>query len=371
MGKIGRNDPCWCNSGKKYKKCHLGRDKQEPFTRGEAQGALRLFTTTSKCSVPDAKKYECHSRIVRAHTLSKGNSLKNIAHQGHVLGLKHGLSNIERKNGGFEFERIGINQASTFSGFCSYHDKELFSCIEDEKFQATKKQCTMLAYRPLMREFYVKEANYKFMQQSREFDRGWAFQDQLAWARMADENVNGAKLSLKDLEYIRGKVELSIEDNSFNALKHVVLRLNNIPKIMACGMHGPITDIFGRVIQDITSDENIRPAYIITNLLAFDCIGYMIFSWLPEDDEIILKFVGSLRECDMFELGDRLANYIFTFHENIFASEIWWNDMGDVQERVNSLLMQGVIAHAYDISLIEDDDFKYDAISVKDIIELY
>lgn len=99
MGKIGRNDPCWCNSGKKYKKCHLGRDKQEPFTRGEAQGALRLFTTTSKCSVPNAKKYECHSRIVRAHTLSKGNSLKNIAHQGHVLGLKHGLSNIERKNG--------------------------------------------------------------------------------------------------------------------------------------------------------------------------------------------------------------------------------------------------------------------------------
>ena len=24
--KIGRNDPCWCGSGKKYKKCHLGQD---------------------------------------------------------------------------------------------------------------------------------------------------------------------------------------------------------------------------------------------------------------------------------------------------------------------------------------------------------
>jgi hypothetical protein len=21
--KLGRNDPCWCGSGKKYKKCHL------------------------------------------------------------------------------------------------------------------------------------------------------------------------------------------------------------------------------------------------------------------------------------------------------------------------------------------------------------
>ncbi|MGN0987024.1 MAG: SEC-C metal-binding domain-containing protein, partial [Otoolea sp.] len=22
MKKIGRNDPCWCGSGKKYKQCH-------------------------------------------------------------------------------------------------------------------------------------------------------------------------------------------------------------------------------------------------------------------------------------------------------------------------------------------------------------
>jgi hypothetical protein len=25
--KLGRNDPCWCGSGKKYKRCHLRRDK--------------------------------------------------------------------------------------------------------------------------------------------------------------------------------------------------------------------------------------------------------------------------------------------------------------------------------------------------------
>lgn len=26
---IGRNDPCWCGSGKKYKKCHLSKDTAE------------------------------------------------------------------------------------------------------------------------------------------------------------------------------------------------------------------------------------------------------------------------------------------------------------------------------------------------------
>jgi uncharacterized protein YecA (UPF0149 family) len=27
--KLGRNDPCWCGSGKKYKRCHLGADEKK------------------------------------------------------------------------------------------------------------------------------------------------------------------------------------------------------------------------------------------------------------------------------------------------------------------------------------------------------
>ena len=33
----GRNDPCWCGSGQKYKKCHLDAD-----ARGEGGPPLRL-----------------------------------------------------------------------------------------------------------------------------------------------------------------------------------------------------------------------------------------------------------------------------------------------------------------------------------------
>ena len=27
--KPGRNDPCWCGSGKKYKRCHLDSDRRK------------------------------------------------------------------------------------------------------------------------------------------------------------------------------------------------------------------------------------------------------------------------------------------------------------------------------------------------------
>ena len=34
INKIGRNDPCWCGSGKKYKACHAALDdKIEKYSR--------------------------------------------------------------------------------------------------------------------------------------------------------------------------------------------------------------------------------------------------------------------------------------------------------------------------------------------------
>ncbi len=42
--KIGRNDPCWCGSGKKYKKCHLSSDLDRssppPAGRSSREGIL-------------------------------------------------------------------------------------------------------------------------------------------------------------------------------------------------------------------------------------------------------------------------------------------------------------------------------------------
>ncbi len=39
--KIGRNNPCWCGSGKKFKECHLDRDKQEPVPLWQASDKFK------------------------------------------------------------------------------------------------------------------------------------------------------------------------------------------------------------------------------------------------------------------------------------------------------------------------------------------
>ena len=46
MKKIGRNDPCPCGSGKKFKKCHLGREEDLTLDRlGEITEEMSSWIT--------------------------------------------------------------------------------------------------------------------------------------------------------------------------------------------------------------------------------------------------------------------------------------------------------------------------------------
>ena len=38
--KIGRNDPCWCGSGKKYKKCHEAFDEKMEAMKREGYAVI-------------------------------------------------------------------------------------------------------------------------------------------------------------------------------------------------------------------------------------------------------------------------------------------------------------------------------------------
>jgi len=60
---------------------------------------------------------------IKSHSQQKAVALKAIAKNGHVFAL-------DRKTTFIEFGSVGINEASTFKGFCSPHDAALFSNLE-------------------------------------------------------------------------------------------------------------------------------------------------------------------------------------------------------------------------------------------------
>jgi methionyl aminopeptidase len=55
LSRPGRNDPCWCGSGQKYKKCHLDSDAQGRTAPAPARrAALRAGRLSPKRAVPEA-----------------------------------------------------------------------------------------------------------------------------------------------------------------------------------------------------------------------------------------------------------------------------------------------------------------------------
>ena len=130
--KFKRNDPCWCGSGKKYKKCHLYRSESEPVKGWEVAKKIRSSFNKSECLIPSSyKKDKCKGKIIRAHTVTKSLSLKKIARDGHVYSFltdEKGYGDPTKTL--FVLDLLGINQASTFNGFCAEHDRKIFSDIE-------------------------------------------------------------------------------------------------------------------------------------------------------------------------------------------------------------------------------------------------
>ncbi len=64
---IGRNDPCWCGSGKKFKKCHLNRADQPKIPISEVLSESKKAFSSKYCLHPD--KSCCSGNIILAHTI--------------------------------------------------------------------------------------------------------------------------------------------------------------------------------------------------------------------------------------------------------------------------------------------------------------
>ncbi len=56
-GTPGRNDPCWCGSGKKYKRCHLEQDElKKAGTRGIGPSRTKTKTKSNSRAEPTKGK---------------------------------------------------------------------------------------------------------------------------------------------------------------------------------------------------------------------------------------------------------------------------------------------------------------------------
>src|SRR5699024_4598626 len=120
----------------------------------DAQKNLKRDGQIKQCLHPN--KDECTDKIVKAHAIQNNRILTKIAENGWVKTL-NGTSNLIFQSS----QEQGRKIATTFTGFCSYHDKKVFQAIEDQPFTATAKQIFLFTYRTMAWHYHKKEEQHK------------------------------------------------------------------------------------------------------------------------------------------------------------------------------------------------------------------
>ncbi|WP_105244171.1 YecA family protein [Psychrobacter sp. Marseille-P5312] len=358
--KIGRNEKCWCGSGKKFKHCHLGRENESPVNKGEAITHSQNNASRKCCYVSSDLKHECSKKIINAHTVSKSSSLKEIADEsGHVLGLKINLANIIKNKGKLVPEKIGINQASTFKGFCSQHDKSLFSCIEDREFVGDDEQCLALMYRSVAKELYAKEGGLNNSEFAKNGDKGKHLSDQLSIQNFIADQQKGINAALSELSELKSELDDQLLGKSVGNLSHLIIDSTSPMPVAVSSVVAPMNDFDGNLIQDL-GDLNIVADHLVFNSFSSDGKGYVVFSW-SKDSAKVLSFISSLLALEDNKIFSALIRFFFGVAENTFISPVWWNSLSDKQkDKINSLIMSGINPfEPNDNNLLVDDGINF------------
>lgn len=296
------------------------------------------FFKHKKCLYFD--KSECSDVIIKSHTIQKKRSLQLIAENGHVLGFSKNY-NVDEYSSPIVLSRIGINEASTFYGFCKTHDNKLFHPIDDFEFEPTDEQVYLLTYRTFIKELYSKMADVDSHSTMDEFlgkidNLPTPFRDNV------ESHYMGAEWGKQDNYHFASLMFNHIKGKNFSGIKYIMLEIDTIPEVMVSGLITPEFDYENNRIQDLLLVEYQKNFAL--NIFSDGSKGIILLSWL--DDFDVEPFVESLFKQD--DYLNKIIEIGFTFSENIYLKESWYNSLTALKKNRINKMMNNLIHYDFD-----------------------
>lgn len=355
---LGRNDKCWCGSGKKFKHCHLGRDKQKEMSVGELIQRNAKQKSPKRCFHDSVDKLNCSKKIINAHTVSKGSSLSKIAMQGKVYHFKPDLAKLFKNNGKFELELLGINQASTFSGFCSYHDRELFSPIENKDFSISSYNCFLLGYRALVKEMYAKDLQHSGIEIKKDLDKGKPLSFQVFYQRYLNNYEKNVNFAQKDLLILKNGYDKVFLNGNHDNIYYFVMRFDNIPNILFSGSFFPEFDFDGNMLQIFGREDSLDAMTV--NMIVTKVGGLLSFQWIGKS-KANEQFIASLKEIEHENLASSIIQFAFEVFENLYVSPNWWDNLDEEMKiSLENKIYNGIPTNPHKSNHLLPDGYIYD-----------
>lgn len=253
-----------------------------PEARGEGIGKRLLVEVVRRCHYLDSLE-----QINLTVTGIKQNNkiLSRIAKNGNVIMYRPEFTETSYT---FKGQPKGRKTATTFSGFCGFHDKIVFQPIEDNDYDGSLKQNFLYAYRAFAFEYHKKHEAYNALCLSLQskpslIKENWFVQD-----------LRGHEAGLKDLSYYKEKFDEAIIKSKYDLVETVSLKYNGLSHLAVCSSFFLEFDISGNKLNDVRTLDPTRLKLMMFNIFPQSTATIVLFSWLREDNKFYTNFKKQL-----------------------------------------------------------------------------
>lgn len=275
-------------------------------------------------------------QIIHAHSIQKKQSLSSISREGHIYKPSTNMSTLKKNKGKPAYEKCGINNVSTFLGFCKKHDNELFESIDNLPLSPTDHQVSLYAYRSLCRELFVKENVLDLLE-----DRLNSIKDQNVIKDLLYSFKIGTEFGLTNLKEHKSRYDESLKRKTYSDIRYALFISKQKPTITFSGLFYPDFDFMGRHLQNLGDRKNRLELITICSSPMLSGWGFL-FSWHHTSAMVCTEFMRSLSTMihDGYDIGDLLFRMVISNCENHAISPEWWESLPEnhrkqITERVS------------------------------------
>ncbi len=305
---------------------------------------LRKHSTECLCPL-------CKESAIRSHAVQKNGWLSNIAEDNHVMGVQRQiaaplLKSSQESPPEPRIVRIGLNEASTFWGYCNVHDTQLFDCIERQPLCKDNINQAMA--------FHLRAMSFERVakQSQQEISRCLA---EAHWNALYREFMKN-EVCIRDQMFeadSRYRWDLFWSDNKDERFKNEYsFRWIVIPKnigVASVTMIPPMSAIMenrymtAHKHKDGSYDVG-RPSFSLS-VIPYGQETHVVMCWHNADTDFVAQWEHDLCTSSGTALATFLNKCIFVKSEDFYVRPSLWDSLGD---HVRDLVRENLVPNFFD-----------------------
>ena len=288
-------------------------------------------------------KEECTNKAIRAHSVQNSRVLDLLCRDGHLMMPQLDLTATKPPD--IVFRPVGRNLATTFTGLCENHDRELFRTIETKPLQTADSQhLFLLSYRAVLMEAHASRKSAIDLQLS--FQRGveravYPREEPSPPGELAVVHMIGAYL----VEDVKTRFDKAYLIDDWDAVSHHVFFIESRPALAVNSMFS--TNRYSEVLD--------APAFVTLN----------VFPVTREQTAVVFSFIAAQKSAAVDAFGYiwssggqyqqyELSKLILRKAQNVaIAPEFFDTFTERRRENIRQYFMRNIAGHSFEL---EDPD---------------